>query len=46
VVVKGGPHCITWTHAEEVTAELLNFLGEPANKVAKVIEEAVVGGRN
>ncbi|SLM49834.1 putative non-heme chloroperoxidase [Nitrospira japonica] len=27
VVVKGGPHCITWTHAEEVTAELLNFLG-------------------
>ncbi|BCA53751.1 arylesterase [Nitrospira sp. KM1] len=26
VVVKGGPHCITWTHAEEVTAELLNFL--------------------
>ena len=46
VVVKGGPHCITWTHAEEVTAELLSFLGEPANKVAKVIEEAVVGGRN
>ena len=28
VVVKGGPHCITWTHAEEVTAELLSFLGE------------------
>jgi non-heme chloroperoxidase len=28
VVVKGGPHCITWTHAEEVTAELLKFLGE------------------
>src|SRR5262245_16560325 len=46
VVVKGGPHCITWTHAEEVTAELLNFLCEPANKVAKVMEEAVVGGRN
>src|SRR5499425_1239734 len=46
VVVKGGPHCITWTHAEEVTAELLSFLGEPANKVAKVIEEAVVGGRS
>ena len=46
VVVKGGPHCITWTHAEEVTAELLSFLGEAANKVAKVIEEAVVGGRS
>jgi non-heme chloroperoxidase len=28
MVVKGGPHCITWTHAEEVTAELLSFLGE------------------
>lgn len=27
-VVKGGPHCITWTHAEEVNAELLSFLGE------------------
>jgi non-heme chloroperoxidase len=26
VVVKDGPHCITWTHAEEVNAELLNFL--------------------
>jgi pimeloyl-ACP methyl ester carboxylesterase len=28
VVVKGGPHCITWTHAEEVTSELMSFLGE------------------
>jgi len=28
VVVKGGPHCITWTHAEEVNRELVNFLGE------------------
>jgi non-heme chloroperoxidase len=27
LVVKGGPHCITWTHAEEVNAELLSFLG-------------------
>ena len=26
VVVKGGPHCITWTHAEEVTGALLTFL--------------------
>ena len=28
VVVKGGPHCITWTHADQVNSELANFLGE------------------
>jgi non-heme chloroperoxidase len=28
VVVKGGPHAITWTHAEEVNTQLLNFLAE------------------
>ena len=28
MVVKGGPHCITWTHADEVNAELLTFLSE------------------
>ena len=27
LVVKDGPHCIPWTHAEEVNAELLSFLG-------------------
>ena len=27
VVIDGGPHCITWTHAQEVNAELLDFLG-------------------
>jgi pimeloyl-ACP methyl ester carboxylesterase len=32
IVVKDGPHCITWTHAEEVNAELLKFLGEKAGK--------------
>src|SRR5690242_19497759 len=32
LVVKGGPHCITWTHAEEVNAELLSFLGERSPK--------------
>ena len=26
VVVKGGPHCITWTHADQVNQELINFL--------------------
>ena len=31
-VVKGGPHAITWTHAEEVNAELLSFLGESATQ--------------
>ena len=25
VVIKGGPHCITWTHADEVNAALLAF---------------------
>ena len=27
-VVKDGPHCITWTHADEVNSELVSFLGE------------------
>ncbi len=30
VVVKDGPHCITWTHAEEVNSELVNFLAKGA----------------
>jgi peroxiredoxin len=30
VVIKAGPHCITWTHAEEVNAALVSFLGESA----------------
>ncbi len=34
VVVKDGPHCITWTHADEVNRELVNFLGEAAAKRA------------
>jgi hypothetical protein len=29
-LVKDGPHCITWTHAEEVNSELANFLGKGA----------------
>ena len=28
VVIKGGPHCVTWTHAQEVNTELLNFLSQ------------------
>jgi non-heme chloroperoxidase len=31
-VIKDGPHCITWTHAEEVNRELVSFLGEAAGK--------------
>jgi non-heme chloroperoxidase len=26
LVIKDGPHCITWTHADEVNSELVNFL--------------------
>jgi non-heme chloroperoxidase len=33
-VIKGGPHCITWTHADEVNSELINFLGRKAAKPA------------
>jgi non-heme chloroperoxidase len=33
-VVKDGPHCITWTDAEEVNHELVNFLGKGAAKHA------------
>src|SRR5881628_1178726 len=32
LVVKDGPHCIIWTHADEVNPELMNFLGEGAGK--------------
>jgi len=37
MVVKDGPHCITRTHAEEVNAELLSFLGENANRSEKEV---------
>jgi non-heme chloroperoxidase len=37
VVVKDGPHCITWTHAEEVNAELLSFLGETGGNLRKEV---------
>src|SRR6202049_4752229 len=32
VVVKDGPHCITWTHADEVNPELTEFLGKGVAK--------------
>src|SRR6202790_4431956 len=34
LVVKDGPHCVTWTHADEVNRELVNFLGEGIGKRA------------
>ena len=30
LIVKDGPHAVTWTHPEEVNAGLLSFLGEKA----------------
>jgi non-heme chloroperoxidase len=33
-VVKEGPHAVSWTHAEEVNAELVNFLAKGAAKQA------------
>jgi non-heme chloroperoxidase len=37
LIVKDGPHCIPWTHAEEVNAGLLSFLGESAGKLWKEV---------
>jgi len=37
LIVKDGPHCIPWTHAEEVNAGLLSFLGEKANTLRKEV---------
>ena len=34
VVIKDGPHAVSWTHAEEVNVELVNFLGKDAAKRA------------
>ena len=37
LVVKDGPHCITWTHAEEVNAALVSFFGEKGDKSQKQV---------
>jgi len=34
VTIKDGPHAIGWTHADEVSAELVNFLGKGVAKQA------------
>ncbi len=33
VVVKGGPHGLNWTHAEEINHELLDFLGAKQEEI-------------
>src|SRR2546427_8568621 len=35
LVVKDGPHCIPWTHADEVNSQLMSFLGETAGILRK-----------
>jgi non-heme chloroperoxidase len=44
LVVKDGPHCVTWTHAEEVNTELLKFLGEKAGKSQSQSGSRALGG--
>jgi pimeloyl-ACP methyl ester carboxylesterase len=39
VTVKDGPHCITWTHADEVNRELLDFLEQKVAKPAASASE-------
>ena len=39
-VVKDGPHCISWTHAEEVNSELVNFLGKGSAQHAASVSES------
>jgi pimeloyl-ACP methyl ester carboxylesterase len=39
-VVKGGPHGLNWTHAEQVNRELLDFLGQPV-RPAQAVSEAL-----
>jgi non-heme chloroperoxidase len=37
LIVKDGPHAVTWTHAEEVNAGLLSFLGEKTGSAQKEV---------
>jgi non-heme chloroperoxidase len=43
VVVKDGPHCITWTHADEVNRELASFLGEGTGTRAGSVSQSGAG---
>ncbi len=40
VTIKDGPHAVNWTHAEEVNAELVNFLGR------RPVEATASGSQN
>lgn len=41
VVIKDGPHAVGWTHADEVNAALLQFLGKKAAQSHAEREQAV-----
>jgi pimeloyl-ACP methyl ester carboxylesterase len=41
VVIKDGPHNVAWTHADEVNAALLGFLGKKAAQTRSEKEQAV-----
>jgi pimeloyl-ACP methyl ester carboxylesterase len=41
VTIKDGPHCVTWTHADEVNAELVKFLGSARKSGTALPKEAV-----
>src|ERR1700751_1121665 len=41
VVIKEGPHNVAWTHADEVNAALLQFLGKKATRSEREKIEAV-----
>jgi len=43
LVVKDGPHCITWTHADEVTRALVEFLGEGTGQHAGPLSRSGAG---
>jgi pimeloyl-ACP methyl ester carboxylesterase len=36
VVVEGGPHGLTWTHADKVNPELVKFIGEGSSATQRV----------
>ncbi|HXP11576.1 MAG TPA: alpha/beta hydrolase, partial [Acidobacteriaceae bacterium] len=40
VVIKDGPHAVTWTHADEVNSALIEFLGAGARE-----QEALTAGK-
>ena len=44
VVIKDGPHCITWTHADEVNRELVKFLDEEADEFASGLAMSQMAG--